>query len=355
MGISEHYRLPHPLRLARLNKGWTQQKLADLIGISALEVGRWERGEALPQPLYREKLCELFDSTAEQLGIQRATSKDVGLPPHNTHFLLNEPPSTPEDFYGREHERHRLIERTRKKAATSIVGPRRIGKTWLLHYLRLVAPEQLGPHFRIGYLDASSIIDSSVATFTEEALRQLGLPTPGVAKGLADLHYGIRTLPPGSVPVLCVDKFESIVNKYTKFTEIFYQELRSLSQSLVLIVITRKPLFDIFSAANLGQEQDELTSPFSNIFEQLTLRPFNRKETEQFIEKKGRVAGLNQREQHYFWEYGKVGEQHWSPVLLQSIGKILMEDSSHYNTKDAAYSIYFEQHFREIQRGLGKL
>jgi transcriptional regulator with XRE-family HTH domain len=353
MGISGRHRGPHPLRLARLNKGWTQQNLADLLGVSALEAGRWERGEAIPHPLYREKLCEIFESTAEQLGIQRPASKDTGLP-HDTHFLLNEPPSTAEDFYGREHERHRLIVRTRKKASTSIVGPRRIGKTWLLHYLKLVAPEQLGTHFRIGNLDASSIIDSSVATFTEEALRQLGLPTPNVSKGLLDLQNGLRSLPPGCVPVLCIDKFESIVSKHTVFTEIFYQELRALSQSLlVLIVITRKSLFDTFAATNTWP--DELTSPFSNVFEPLILRQFNRKEAEQFIEKKGRAAGLSQEAQHFFWEYGKVGEQHWSPVLLQSIGKILMEDSSHYNTKNPAYNVYFEQRFREIQRGLGQL
>jgi transcriptional regulator with XRE-family HTH domain len=354
MSALEQNRLPHPLRLARSERGWTQQKLADLIGVTALEVGRWERGEASPHPLYREKLCKLFDSTAEKLGIQRATSKDAVLP-HDTHFLFNEPPSTLEDFYGREHERHRLIERTKKKAATSIVGPRRIGKTWLLYYLRLVAPELLGPSFRIGYLDASSIINSSVATFTEEALRQLSLPAPDVSKGLVDLHYGIRTLPPGCVPILCIDKFESIVSRHSEFTETFYQGLRSMSQSLVLIIISRKSLFDLFSGTNAEQEQDELTSPFSNIFEQLTLRPFNHKEAEQFIEKKGRAAGLSQGEQQYFWEYGKVGEQHWSPVLLQSIGKILMEDRHHYNTKNPDYSVYFGQHFREIQRGLGKL
>jgi transcriptional regulator with XRE-family HTH domain len=352
MSIPEPHRSPHPLRLARLNKGWTQQKLADLIGVSALEVGRWERGEASPHPLYREKLSELFETTAEQLGIQRPTSKEVASP-HDTHFLLNEPPSTVEDFYGREHERHRLLERTRKKAATSIVGPRHIGKTWLLHYLKLVAPEQLGPHFRIGYLDASSFIESSVTTFTEEALRQLDLPPPDATKGLVDLQYGIRALPPSCVPVICIDKFESIVSKRTAFTATFYQGLRALTQSMVLIIITRKPLFDTFSDFNAWQ--DELTSPFSNIFEPLTLRPFNHKEATQFIEKKGKAAGLGQGEQRYFWEYGKVGEQRWSPVLLQSIGKILMEDSSHYSIKDPAYHVYFEQHLREIQRGLGQL
>jgi transcriptional regulator with XRE-family HTH domain len=352
MSTPEPHHVPHPLRLARLNKGLTQQKLADLIGVSALEVGRWERGEATPHPLHRERLSELFESTAEQLGIQRTISRDVASS-HDTYFLLNEPPSTLEDFYGREHERYRLLERTRKKAATSIVGPRLIGKTWLLHYLKLIAPEQLGPHFRIGYLDASSLIEASVLTFTEEALRQLDLPLPNVARGLVDLRYGIRTLPPRCVPVLCIDKFESIVSNRSAFTADFYKGLRSLTQLMMLIVITRKPLFDTFS--DLNPLHDDLTSPFSNIFDPLTLRPFNQKEATQFIEKKSKAAGLGQAEQRYFWEYGKVGEQSWSPVLLQSIGKVLMEDSSHYNTRDSAYQAYFEQHFREIQRGLGPL
>jgi transcriptional regulator with XRE-family HTH domain len=352
MSISEPHRTPHPLRLARLNKGLTQQRLADLIGVSALEVGRWERGEATPHPLHRERLSELFESSAEQLGIQRIISRDVPLP-HNTHFLLNEPPSTPEDFYGREHERYRLLERTRKKAATSIIGPRLIGKTWLLHYLKLIAPEQLGTHFLIGYLDASSLIEASVLTFTEEALRQLKLPLPNIVRGLVDLRQAIHALPPGCVPVLCIDKFESIVSNHTAFTLDFYKGLRSLTQLMMLIVITRRSLFDTFS--DLNPLQDDLTSPFSNIFDPLTLRPFNQKETTLFIEKKSKAARLGPAEQRYFWEYGKAKEQGWSPVLLQSIGKVLMEDSAHYNTKDPAYQMYFEQHFREIQRGLGQL
>ena len=47
----------HPLRVARTKRGWNQQDLADRIGGTALEVGRWERGETYPQRHYREKLC----------------------------------------------------------------------------------------------------------------------------------------------------------------------------------------------------------------------------------------------------------------------------------------------------------
>lgn len=361
MDIFEQDRAVHPLRLARLSEGWTQHRLADLVGVSQLEVGRWERGESLPQPLFRQKLCDIFDKTEEELGIQRPASKNSGLF-KGVHFPLNEAPSTPEDFFGRERERRRLIERTRKKAATAIVGPRRIGKTWLIQYLGLVAPEQLGPLFRIGYIDPGSLINPTVTNFTMEALQQLGLPLTNTSPDLTDLRYGIRTLPAGHVPVLCIDKFETLVSRYTEFTDAFYQGLRSMASAIVLITITRKPLLELFASLysskeheTISLEEEDLTSPFSGIFEQLTLRPFNRSEAEQFIEKKGKAAEFGHGEMQYFWEYAKVENEHWSPVLLQGIGKILAEDRPHYNLKDPHYKTYFEQRFQEMRGGLGKL
>ncbi len=358
MNTSEKERWTHSLRQARLGKGWTQKEVADQVGVGQQEIGRWERGEASPHPLYREMLCRLFGKTEEELGVQRTPNKGLVLP-RDAYFPFNEAPSAPEDLYGRERERKRFIERTKKRAATSIIGPKRIGKTWLLQYLRLVAPEQLGPHFRIGYLDARLPIDPTVAGFTEEALRQFGLSVPHVSRGLPDLYYGLRDLPPSSVPVLCIDKFEALVSKRTEFTEDFYQGLRAMADAsaLVLIVITRKPLFEVFADSNQEPSvagEKTLTSPFSIVFEQITLRPFNHSEAEQFIEKKGKAAGLSKEELYYFWHYGKEDEQHWHPALLQGIGKILLEDRSHYNTKDPRYKVYFEQRFQEIRRGLGR-
>src|SRR5260370_21774944 len=45
-------------------------------------------------------------------------------------FQFNSPLTNPDEFYGRINTRATLISRTRKGASTSIVGPRRIGKTW---------------------------------------------------------------------------------------------------------------------------------------------------------------------------------------------------------------------------------
>ncbi|GHO94813.1 hypothetical protein KSF_048610 [Reticulibacter mediterranei] len=69
-----------PLRYQRLLRGWSQQDVADElykrcaeegkadVAICAKLVGRWERGESKPRPIYRKHLCTLYGLTAEQLG-----------------------------------------------------------------------------------------------------------------------------------------------------------------------------------------------------------------------------------------------------------------------------------------------
>src|SRR6266516_5301263 len=71
-------------------------------------------------------------------------------------FLFNQSLLDPSEFYGRVRERMVLLARVRKGESTSIVGSRRIGKTWLMQYLRLVAREELGSRFLVGYLDATA-------------------------------------------------------------------------------------------------------------------------------------------------------------------------------------------------------
>jgi transcriptional regulator with XRE-family HTH domain len=68
------------LRWHRNQKGWSQRKVADLIyalsvengegcGITGNLVSRWERGEIVPSPFYREKLCQAFDLSPVELGL----------------------------------------------------------------------------------------------------------------------------------------------------------------------------------------------------------------------------------------------------------------------------------------------
>src|SRR5579883_3332301 len=57
------------LKRARELRGWSQARVAEEIGTTALNVGRWERGISLPYPHFREKLCILFGKDARELGL----------------------------------------------------------------------------------------------------------------------------------------------------------------------------------------------------------------------------------------------------------------------------------------------
>ncbi|GAC1508114.1 MAG: XRE family transcriptional regulator [Ktedonobacteraceae bacterium] len=57
------------LRRARDQRGWSQERVAQEIGTDARNVGRWERGETIPSPHFRTKLCLLFQVNAQTLGL----------------------------------------------------------------------------------------------------------------------------------------------------------------------------------------------------------------------------------------------------------------------------------------------
>lgn len=56
------------LRRERQLRGWSQQRVAGLVGTSEDVVSRWERGERKPGPFFQEKLCTLYGKSAEKLG-----------------------------------------------------------------------------------------------------------------------------------------------------------------------------------------------------------------------------------------------------------------------------------------------
>jgi predicted ATPase/transcriptional regulator with XRE-family HTH domain len=59
------------LKVARNERGWTQQQVADHIGAPlALNVSRWESGTVFPSAFYRQKLCLLFNKSPSELGLR---------------------------------------------------------------------------------------------------------------------------------------------------------------------------------------------------------------------------------------------------------------------------------------------
>jgi len=67
---------PHPLKVERELRGWSQAKLAETLGTTTRSVSRWEQGLAMPYPFYREQLCAIFGKTAEELGLSQNANDD---------------------------------------------------------------------------------------------------------------------------------------------------------------------------------------------------------------------------------------------------------------------------------------
>ena len=61
----------HVLRYERIKRGWSQRKLAEMLGASPDTVRYWEAGwRDEPSPYYRAKLCEIFGLPPERLGLR---------------------------------------------------------------------------------------------------------------------------------------------------------------------------------------------------------------------------------------------------------------------------------------------
>jgi len=57
------------LRYEREKRGWSQNRLAELIGADTSMISRWECGDRKPGHFYQEKLCDLFGKDAVELGL----------------------------------------------------------------------------------------------------------------------------------------------------------------------------------------------------------------------------------------------------------------------------------------------
>lgn len=67
------------LREARMERGWTQQQVADRIGAPlSLNVSRWENGTAFPSAYYIERLCQLFGKSVRELGLSQLEDETQG-------------------------------------------------------------------------------------------------------------------------------------------------------------------------------------------------------------------------------------------------------------------------------------
>ncbi len=162
------------LRTERKRRGWTQAWLAKAMGVNARTVIRWEQGLTLPQPVHRAQLENLFDRTAEELGLLWGTDENergelvLTAPLPITHKAMPEATcqaslltdiailrtlSTNDSLLGRAglfmQVKERLLDAD-GLPETALYGLPGVGKTTLA--AALATDEQVQAHFRDGIL-----------------------------------------------------------------------------------------------------------------------------------------------------------------------------------------------------------
>ncbi len=78
------------LRYEREKRGWSQSRLAELIGADTSMISRWECGDRKPVQFYQEKLCDLFGKNAVELGLIEQQKNTESTQPSLTSLAAHE-------------------------------------------------------------------------------------------------------------------------------------------------------------------------------------------------------------------------------------------------------------------------
>lgn len=62
---------PSKLAIARYRKGCTQEQVAEAVGVTRSTLSQWERGVQIPQEFYVYRLCDFYQMTQEELGLDK--------------------------------------------------------------------------------------------------------------------------------------------------------------------------------------------------------------------------------------------------------------------------------------------
>jgi len=162
----------------------------------------------------------------------------------------------PKHFVGRDSELRQILSRVANMDNVSVVGPRRIGKSSLLHHIVATGQQRLNQSYQFYYLDMQPL--DSAEEFYNRACK-------AIANEPGQSHDDLKTAIEGKKIVLCLDEFEKSVE--ADFGAEFFDEMRSLAQTgnLALIIATKVPLNQIYL------RYQGLTSGFPNIFTKVEL------------------------------------------------------------------------------------
>lgn len=199
------------LKNARIQRGWTQQYLAERIGIEDPQtISRWERGASSPSLKHRQNLRDVFGLSMEELGFnsafQSATRPPVYAPNGDLEGMpLYRLPHPDTSFIGRQKEIARvclLLKRSGTQLIT-LLGTGGIGKT----RLGIQVADSMREYFIDGicFVALDSIHDADLVIVT--IARELGIHDYGKQPLIESMKYALSA----KHMLLLLDSFEHLV------------------------------------------------------------------------------------------------------------------------------------------------
>ena len=149
MKEAERMQWSERLRQERIRHNWRQQDLADQLGTTVITVKRWERGSQLPSSFFRQKLCDLFEKSAEELGFfleEVSPAGEIGVEAPEEATLWNVPFPRNPFFTGREEMLTRL-----HTLLTQPSSPVALTHSYALHGLGGIGKTQLAAEYAYRY------------------------------------------------------------------------------------------------------------------------------------------------------------------------------------------------------------
>lgn len=280
-----------------------------------------------------------------------------------THLLVNpftygNEISDPAHFIGRWHEIVQIRDRLLNRESSSIVGERRIGKTSLLSMVRnstfMKKLEQNEEYFVPIYIDLGMVGKAMTPThlwrlFLENI--KLHVDDTAAVTAIGSLcakeqidSFALNALFDGHLKrqnrlfTLLLDEFEEITYN-PSFDESFFSGLRSLAihHNLVLVTSSRAPLVELTHSKAIQ------SSPFFNIFANISLPLFKLEEAHQLIDQAMQSVPFRFRPDEVT-HLIKIAGRH--PFLVQIAGSCLFQAYSQGLDKMARQK-YLEVHFSQ--------
>ena len=242
-------------------------------------------------------------------------------------FIAGPPITRPDRFFGREYELKRLFNLFRRRPLqnAAIIGPRRSGKTSLLHYLKNITtadPAQLRPGQRTDWLPQPEHVRWIFVDFQDprlggsqgllrHLLAHMDLPAPEPCQldtFLDVVGDNLRT-----PTVVLFDEIGVALQRYPELDDAFWESLRSLATNQVdgnlgFVLSAAEPPETLARYSGLG-------SPFFNIFGYTAaLGPLSEAAARDLLA----ISSLPFPEADVEWMLHSSGR--W-PILLQILGR----------------------------------